>query len=109
MIDLTFKCLFQVRFETIAFHEPSFVKVSDKPLEYNFSGGMIGIMQTFPNEDYRYSVQIKCVINDKHYVYIGGSWSKISQQSQYELQNYDLIWFSSASSNNLKITEVNYV
>tara|TARA_Y100001956_G_scaffold81999_2_gene101286 strand:- start:308 stop:637 length:330 start_codon:yes stop_codon:yes gene_type:complete len=109
MIDVTFQALFQVRFETLAFHAPSFTKVSDKPLEYDFQGGMIGILQTYPAEDYRHSVQVKCVINEKHYVYIGGNWTKVSQQSQYELQNYDLIWFSSAPSNNLKITEVNYV
>jgi len=109
MIDTTFQCLFQVRFETLAHHEPVFNKVSDKPLEYNFSGGAIGILQTFPTEDYRHSVQVKCVINEKHYVYIGGNWSKVSQQSLYELQNYDLIWFSSSITNNLKITEVNYV
>ena len=109
MINLTFKCLFQVRFETLAFHEPSFQKVADDPLEYNFSGGAIGILQTYPTEDYRHSVQVKCVLNDKHYVYVGGQWSKVNQQQQYEVQNYDFIWFSSASSNNLKITEVNYV
>ena len=108
MIDTTFKCLFQVRFETLAHHEPVFSKVADKPLEYNFSGGAIGILQTYPTEDYRHSVQVKCVINDKHYVYIGGNWTYVNQQSQYELQNYDLIWFSSVPTNNLKITEVNY-
>ncbi len=108
MIDLTFKCLFQVRFETLAFHEPSFSKIADSPLEYDFSGGMIGILQTYPDDEYRNSVQVKCVINNKHYVYIGGNWTRVSQQSQYELQNYDLIWFSSAHTNNLKITEVNY-
>jgi len=109
MTDLTFQCLFQVRFETLAHHDPVFSKVSDKPLEYDFSGGAVGILQTYPTEDYRHSVQIKCVINDKHYVYIGGSWSKVNQQQLYELQNYDLIWFSSSITNNLKITEVNYV
>ena len=109
MIDPTFQCLFQVRFETLAHHNPVFNKIADRPLEFNFSGGTIGILQTYPNEDYRHSVQVKCVINDKHYVYIAGSWSKVNQQSQYELQKYDLIWFSSANSNNLKITEVNYV
>ena len=109
MIDITFQCLFQVRFETLAHHVPSFEKVADKPLEYDFSGGAVGILQTYPNEDYRHSVQVKCVINDKHYVYIGGDWTKVPQQSQYELQNYDLIWFASANTNNLKIIEVNYV
>ena len=109
MIDLTFQCLFQVRFETLAHHVPAFSKVADNPLEYDFSGGAIGILQTYPSEDYRHSIQVKCVINDKHYVYIGGTWSKVSQQSLYELQNYDLIWFSSSITNNLKITEVNYV
>ncbi len=88
---------------------PVFTKVTDTPLEYNFSGGAIGILQTYPLEDYRYSVQVKCLLNDKHYVYIGGAWSKVNQQQLYELQRYDLIWFSSAVSNNLKITEVNYV
>ena len=109
MIDITFKCLFQVRFETLAHHEPVFAKISDNPLEYDFSGGAIGILQTYPSDDYRHSVQVKCVINDKHYAYIGGTWSKVNQQQQYELQNYDLIWFSSSISNNFKITEVNYV
>lgn len=109
MINVTFQCLFQVRFETLAHHEPAFDKVSDKPLEYNFSGGAIGILQTFPTEDYRHSVQIKCVLNNKHYVYLGGSWTKVNGQTLYELQNYDLVWFSSAHSNNLKITEINYV
>ena len=109
MIDVTFQSLFQIRFETLAFHTPVFTKVADTPLEYNYSGGAIGILQTYPLEDYRYSVQVKCLLNDKHYVYIGGTWSKVNQQQLYELQNYDLIWFSSALSNNLKITEVNYV
>ena len=109
MIDLTFQCLFQVRFETLAFHEPSLSKVSDRPLEYNDSGGAIGILQTFPLEDYRHSIQVKCVINKKHWVYFGNTWIKVNSQSQYEVQEHDYIWFSSVSSNNLKITQVNYV
>ena len=109
MINTTFMSLFQVRFETLAYHDPVFSKVSDNPLEFDFSGGAIGILQTYPNEDHRHSVQVKCVLNDKHYVYIGGTWSKVNQQQQYELQIYDLIWFSSSITNNLKITEVNYV
>ena len=109
MINTTFKSLFQVRFETLAHHEPEFNKVSDNPLEYDFSGGAIGILQTYPLEDYRYSVQVKCVINVKHYVYAGGAWSKVNHQTLYELQLYDYIWFSSANPNNLKVTEVNYV
>ena len=109
MIDLTFQCLFQVRFETLAHHEPAFSKVADKPLEYNFSGGAVGLLQTYPLEDYRHSVQVKCVLNSKHWVYVGGSWSKVNSQALYEIQNYDYIWFSSANSNNLKITEINYV
>ena len=108
MIKKEFKCLYQVRFETLQYGDPIFNKIVDDPLEIQFQGGAIGIHQTYYNTDISNSISCKCNIQNPHYFYTGADWQYISTTFNYALHNYPFIWFASNDLNTFTITEIDY-
>jgi hypothetical protein len=108
MIKLEFQCLYQVRFETLQYGDPVFNTIADDPLEILFSGGTIGIHQTYFNTDISNSVSCKCNIQQPHYFYISNQWQYVNASRNYNLNEYNYIWFSSFDSNTFTLTEIDY-
>ena len=108
MINIDFQCLYQVRFETLQYGDPIFNKLVDDPLEIQFSGGTIGIHQTYFNDDISKSISCKCNIAQPHYFYINNEWQFVNATRNYNLNEYNYIWFSSFNSNTFTITEIDY-
>lgn len=108
MIKTEFKCLYQVRFETLQYGDPIFNTVTEDPLEIEFQGGTIGIHQTFFNTDLSNSISCKCNISQPHYFYTGQDWQYINVSFNYVLNNYEYIWFASKDLNTFTITEIEY-
>ena len=108
MINIEFKCLYQVRFETLQYGDPVFNTVSEDPLEIQFSGGTIGIFQTYYNNDISSSVSAKCNIAQPHYFYLSDQWQYVNASRNYNLNEHNYIWFSSFNSNTFNLTEIDY-
>jgi len=108
MINTEFQCLYQVRFETLQYGDPVFNTLVDDPLEIEFSGGAIGIHQTYMNTDISNSISCKCLIAQPHYFYIGNQWQYVNSARNYNLNEYNYIWFSSFNSNTFTLTEIDY-
>lgn len=108
MINIEFQCLYQVRFETLQYGDPVFNTLVDDPLEIQFSGGAIGIHQTYQNTDISNSISCKCNIAQPHYFYIGDQWQYVNATRNYNLNEYTYIWFSSFNSNTFTLTEIDY-
>jgi hypothetical protein len=108
MIKTEFKCLYQVRFETLQYGQPIFNKLVDDPLEIDFQGGAIGIHQTYFNTDVSNSISCKCNIQLPHYFYTGQEWQFINISNNYPLHNYEYIWFASNDLNKFTVTEIDY-
>tara|TARA_R100000329_G_C7609761_1_gene216327 strand:- start:1097 stop:1426 length:330 start_codon:yes stop_codon:yes gene_type:complete len=108
MINIEFKCLYQVRFETLQYGDPVFNTLVQDPLEIQFSGGAIGIHQTFFNTDIANSISAKCNIQQPHYFYIGDQWQYVNASRNYNLNEYNYIWFSSFNTNTFNLTEIDY-
>lgn len=108
MIKTEFKCLYQVRFETLQYGDPIFNTIVDDPLEIQFQGGTIGIHQTYFNTDLSNSISCKCNINQPHYFYVGQDWQYMNTTFNYSLHNYEYIWFASKDLNTFTITEIDY-
>ena len=108
MIKTEFKCLYQVRFETLQYGDPVFNTLVDDPLEIEFSGGAIGIHQTYQNTDISNSISCKCNIAQPHYFYINNQWQFVNSSRNYNLNEYNYIWFSSFNSNTFTLTEIDY-
>lgn len=108
MIDIKFQALYQVRFETLQYGDPVFTTVSEKPLEITFSGGTIGIHQTYFNTDISNSISCKCNIAQPHYFYLSNTWQYVNASRNYNLHDQEYIWFSSFNSNTFTLTEIDY-
>ena len=108
MINTEFKCLYQVRFETLQYGNPVFSTTVLDPLEISFSGGTIGIHQTYFNDDISSSISCKCNIAQPHYFYVGDVWQYVNATRNYNLNEYNYIWFSSFNSNTFTLTEIDY-
>lgn len=108
MINTEFKCLYQVRFETLQYGDPVFNTVAEDPLEIEFSGGTIGIHQTYFNSDISKSISCKCQIAQPHYFYTGNEWQYVNSARNYNLNEFNYIWFSSFNSNTFTLTEIDY-
>ena len=106
MIKTEFKCLYQVRFETLQYGDPIFNTLTEEPLEIEWQGGAIGIHQTLFNTDVSNSISCKCNIQQPHYFYTGTDWQYINVSFNYALHNYPYIWFA---SNTLNTSPVNAV
>lgn len=109
MIRTEFKSLYQVRFETLLYGDPIFNKIADDPLEIQFQGGTIGIHQTYFNNEISRSISCKCNIQGAHYFYTLNEWQYINTTFNYNLHNYEYIWFASNDSNTFTLTEIDYV
>lgn len=108
MINVEFNALYQVRFETLQYGDPVFNTISDNPLEIQFSGGTIGIHQTYFNTDFSNGVKVVCNIQQPHYFYVGDVWQYVNATRNYNLNEYSYIWFSSFNSNTFNLTEIDY-
>jgi len=108
MINTEFKCLYQVRFETLQYGNPVFNTLVEDPLEIEFSGGTIGIHQTYFNTDISNSISCVCNIAQPHYFYTGDVWQRINASRNYNLHEFNFIWFSSFNSNTFTLTEIDY-
>ena len=108
MIKTEFKCLYQVRFETLQYGDPIFNKIADDPLEIQFQGGAIGIHQTYFNSDVSHSISCKCNIQNSHYFFTGQDWQYINISFNYALHNFDYIWFASNDLNTFTLTDIDY-
>ena len=108
MIKTEFKCLYQVRFESLQYGNPVFNTIEDDPLEIEFSGGTIGIYQTYYNTDISNSISCKCNLAEPHYFYTGDAWQFVNASRNYNLHDYLYIWFSSFNTNTFSLTEIDY-